>query len=375
MSSNVYLRRGGELVAMRETPYEAETVLQELLAEHPELLVTDDGGDRRLLLVRRETPLSDAAEQVSAGWLDHLFLDRDGVPTLVEVKRSGNAGLRREVVGQLLEYAANAAACWREDAVRRWFEERCAAEGEDPAQALAAVFADLADIEAYWSEVRANLAAGRLRLMFVADDIPASLRRIVEFLNAQMHETEVMALEVRQYVDADGRIQTLVPRVVGQTAASSRARRPAARRWDREAILAELAQRHGDDAAGVGEALMEWAAAQGLQAHFGSGSRDGSFQAGLQDGRSYLWPFTIFTSGWVEISFQYIARRPPFDDRDLREQLRRELTKIPGVALPPASLDKRPSFPIGALADDAARAHFCAAMEWAFAQCGSGGAQ
>ena len=42
-------------------------------------------------------------------WLvDRLFLDQDGVPTLVEVKRSSDTRIRREVVGQLLEYAANA---------------------------------------------------------------------------------------------------------------------------------------------------------------------------------------------------------------------------------------------------------------------------
>jgi hypothetical protein len=42
----------------------------------------------------------------SARWsLDHLFLD---VPTLVEVKRSTDTRVRREVVGQMLDYAAYA---------------------------------------------------------------------------------------------------------------------------------------------------------------------------------------------------------------------------------------------------------------------------
>jgi hypothetical protein len=40
------------------------------------------------------------------------FVDQDAVPTFVEVKRSSDTRLRREVVGQMLDYAANASAHW-----------------------------------------------------------------------------------------------------------------------------------------------------------------------------------------------------------------------------------------------------------------------
>ena len=46
---------------------------------------------------------------------DHLFLDQDGIPTLVEVKRRKDTRIRREVVGQMLEYAANAVVYWSLD--------------------------------------------------------------------------------------------------------------------------------------------------------------------------------------------------------------------------------------------------------------------
>lgn len=66
-----------------------------------------------------------------------------------------------------------------------------------------------------------NLRAGRVRLVFVADLIPDELRRIVEFLNTQMTPAEVFAVEVKQYTAPgfDGR--TIVPSVVGRTAAAS----------------------------------------------------------------------------------------------------------------------------------------------------------
>ena len=51
--------------------------------------------------------------------------------------------------------------------------------------------------------------------MFVADEIPRELRRIIEFLNEKMSSVEVLGVEIRQY-RGEG-ISALVPRVVGQT--------------------------------------------------------------------------------------------------------------------------------------------------------------
>ena len=50
--------------------------------------------------------------------VDHLFLDQDSVPTLVEVKRSSDTRIRREVVGQLIDYAANAVVYWPVEMLR-----------------------------------------------------------------------------------------------------------------------------------------------------------------------------------------------------------------------------------------------------------------
>jgi hypothetical protein len=37
---------------------------------------------------------------------DHLFIDREGIPTLVEDKRSANPESWRQVVAQMLDYAS-----------------------------------------------------------------------------------------------------------------------------------------------------------------------------------------------------------------------------------------------------------------------------
>ena len=115
--------------------------------------------------------------------LDHLFIDNDGVPTLVEVKRSTDTRIRREVVGQMLDYAANAVVHWPVERLRSQFEARCEQDGLDAEQELAGVIGPVGDDAAFWTAVKTNLQAGRVRLVFVADVIPPELRRVVEFLN------------------------------------------------------------------------------------------------------------------------------------------------------------------------------------------------
>ncbi len=66
----IYLRHGDEFVAMTEQPYEAEAVLQALLADHPEILAGEN--DRRSeragwVLVTREAGIADA-EAASNRW-------------------------------------------------------------------------------------------------------------------------------------------------------------------------------------------------------------------------------------------------------------------------------------------------------------------
>src|SRR5829696_8497245 len=119
------LREDGELVEMIEAPYVSEDFLQALLAKHPNLLAGVSGESlpvRRWLLLAREAALP-SAEDAGGRWsVDHLFVDQTAVPTLVEVKRSTDTRIRREVVGQMLDYAANAVVYWPVAHLRAHFE-------------------------------------------------------------------------------------------------------------------------------------------------------------------------------------------------------------------------------------------------------------
>ncbi|MFD7418130.1 hypothetical protein ACFV9B_41865, partial [Kitasatospora purpeofusca] len=106
---------GDGLNALEPAPFDTEAEFQALLARHPWILdfgSLADGRPLRLVLVAREMRVPTSTESGSAYWLDHLFVDADGVPTLVEVKRAADTRIRRDIVGQMLDYAANGARYW-----------------------------------------------------------------------------------------------------------------------------------------------------------------------------------------------------------------------------------------------------------------------
>src|SRR3989441_1494226 len=136
---------------MTPEPYETEDVLQALLARFPDLLAGDQlGGEvpRRWLLISRETAVPSEEAGVGRWSLDHLFVDQDAVPTLVEVKRSSDTRIRREVVGQMLDYAANGAELWGLQKIRTAFESRYS-----DAEALAEFLRDAEEPDRYWERV------------------------------------------------------------------------------------------------------------------------------------------------------------------------------------------------------------------------------
>lgn len=77
------------------------------------------------------------------------------------------------------------------------------------------MFGSETDPDAYWAAVKTNLKAGRVRMLIVADQVPAELRQVVELLNEQMDPAEILALELRRYQGEE--VRTLVPRVFGLT--------------------------------------------------------------------------------------------------------------------------------------------------------------
>ncbi|MBY0489934.1 MAG: hypothetical protein K2R93_08865 [Gemmatimonadaceae bacterium] len=352
MSQSIFLlNASNELSELEEQAFLSEASLQELLARYPALLgtATDESAPRRWLLVSREVGVPDELDGSSRWSLDHLFLDEYGVPTLIEVKRASDLRIRREVVGQMLDYAANAVAYWPVERVRSEYENRCVRDGVDPSDTLQGTFGEaLGGVDAFWQQVKTNLQAGRIRLVFVADRIPRELRRIVEFLNQQMDPAEVLAIELRQYA-ASG-MTTIIPTVIGQTAEAAQrkgAGSNGATQWTEESFFAALS-RTDSAAIPVARALVDWGMKNHARFWWGQGKTAGScFPVIDANGLSYQI-FGLWTTGAMEVQFQWLARKPEFADESARESIAAELNAIVPNSIPPGALRRRPSIKLNA---------------------------
>jgi len=273
-AEGIFLQVGGELELLREQQYDSESVLQEALARYPGVLAgptTEGDGDGRLLLISRETGVPSVEHGARTFSLDHLFIDQQGVPVLVEVKRSSDTRIRREVVGQMLDYAANGVKYWPLSLLQQSLELRAAGEQRSAEELLAELQSDL-DPEDFWKAVESNLIAGRIRMIFVADRLPPELVRVIEFLNEQMNPAEVLGVELRQFV-AGGHV-AYVPRVVGRTVAAFD-KKGIGRRWTRESFLEIARERCTELEIRLIEQLLADVDDRGTKLSWGSGASPG----------------------------------------------------------------------------------------------------
>ncbi len=303
MSERIYSQdEGGKLEPLEESPFELEDHLQVLIAEHPELLDGEQmrpGNPLRWILITREQGIPDRPDTASRWSVDHLILDQDGRPTLVEAKLGNNSEIRRTIVGQMLDYAAHAQQTWTIEELRQTFETRAAGHDSNADDELAwLVGSDTEpDADAFWERVAVNLAASRLRLLFVSDDIPDELERVVTFLNAQMPNIEVLAVEIKRFKGRTS--QTLVPRVLGRALTAPKTSSGSPRRkLTRQSFLEEYSiPSHRQFV----ERLIGTAEAQGASVSLGSTgiSIRVACKAWTHNFITLVWLFPPDTGGWM----------------------------------------------------------------------------
>lgn len=364
MNDVFFMRPSGQLARLRRAPFETEDLLQGLLEKHPALLglVTPDDD---LLLVSREQGVPATSEGGSQWYLDHLYIDRQGVPILVEVKRASDTRARREVVAQMLDYAANGIAYWPTSELLDAFARTCASREEDPEAVLGGFLGPDHDIEAFWRGVEANLRSGRIRMVFVADEIPRELRRIIEFLNEQMRPAEVIAVQIEQY-EGEGGARTFLPQVIGATerAVANKTVTSPGERLSTDQWLERLGQEQGADALNGARRAIKWFEAQECKVE-PTASQDAIHVGAMASDGRQAWPFFIRRNAGLEISLQNLAKLDAFASDTARQTLVDRLQATADLSFKfSGNLTGWPSFPTSELLDNEAWKRFCDVATW-----------
>ncbi|MCU6455667.1 hypothetical protein LPN01_16425 [Sphingomonas sp. A2-49] len=193
-----------------------EATLRDLIATHPAILPVHDIDPSygRLVTVTRELAIP------GVGFVDVLLIDEHGRLVVVECKLWRNPQARREVVGQILDYARALSRFGYEDLQRQ--VSIATRTGGNVLYALAQGAGGTLPEAEFVDRVTRDLAAGRFLLLVVGDGIAEGTRRIGEYLRAQPGLAfDFGLIEIAEYrrADADGTEQVIMqPRVLAQTA-------------------------------------------------------------------------------------------------------------------------------------------------------------
>ena len=127
-----------------------------------------------------------------------------------------------------------------------------------------------------------------------------------------------------------------------------------------------VAAQDSETVSAVDELLRQWLHLGGTLA-FGSAPETSCFLVAAAP-KGPIWPATLYPSGKLEVVFQHLATRPPFDELAKREELRRRLNEVPDVDLPASKVGLRPGFALALLAEGDALPRTVDAFAWFIAQ-------
>ncbi|MDP1598726.1 hypothetical protein [Phenylobacterium sp.] len=187
-----------------------ENAIQSLVYAHPSILPIGE------IDPTFAGPISICRELVTpAGPIDNFLVTPSGLPILVECKLWRNAEARREVVGQILDYAKELARFTVSDLQR----ETSRRLGLGPTALLDLVRAadPTVDEIQFNDALTANLRRGRFLLLIVGDGIRERVESIAEYLQAHagLHFSFGL-VEMPIYALPDGS-QLVAPRVLAHT--------------------------------------------------------------------------------------------------------------------------------------------------------------
>jgi hypothetical protein len=293
-------------------------------------------------------PVPDPSSGSDRWSIDFLFADQDAMPTFIECKRFNDTRSRREVVGQVLEYAANGQFYWTKDQLRNLAEETAKQNGltlEDAVRTLNPP--DELSIDLFFDRFQTNLREGQVRIVFFLEESPFELRSIVDFLNKQMELAEVLIVEARQYCRNE--LKIIVPSLFGYTEQARLIKKSvtvtaaaARKNWDQSSFLNDARTKLGDSAADAIEAFLNDCLSMEADLAWGKGATKGSFTLRIP-ALSKASLFSVYSDGQLCVNFGGLNDKNGAEA--VRELLGDKLVQI-GFVVPADRASKYPMYPL-----------------------------
>jgi len=159
MAGSIFVIKEDQVIELKEATFENELDFQVLIEKYPNILAGDQitpNDRRKWIFIFREMGVPAQMDGGNQCFLDHLFIDHESIPTFIEVKRSTDTRIRREVVAQMLDYAANATEYWPIETIRNLYDGQNSSLSDD-------LDIEPDKVELYWETVKNNLRLGKIK--------------------------------------------------------------------------------------------------------------------------------------------------------------------------------------------------------------------
>ncbi|WP_298128241.1 hypothetical protein [Brevundimonas sp.] len=215
-STPILLPLGGQATSLASIGYRSgedavsEQQIQALVHEHPSCLPIQEIDPTFV------GPVPICMElQTPAGPIDNFMVTPSGLPVLVECKLWRNPEGRREVVGQILDYAKELSR-WSSSDLEREVRRRLKREGNVLLDRVREAHPGVDEIE-FNDALTANLRRGRFLLLIVGDGIREGVEAIAEYLQAHAGLHFSLGLVEMPIYDLPDGGRLVVPRVLART--------------------------------------------------------------------------------------------------------------------------------------------------------------
>ncbi len=186
-----------------------EAFIRDLCFENPNLIPISEIDTKASSLISLCTEMS-----IKSGFCDVLFIDQNGIITIVECKLFKNPEAERKVIAQLLDYA--------KDFVEMDFSmlEKKVCDRRQDVKSLYDIVGkdnDSFDYDTFKEKTERNLKDGNFNLLIVGDKVRANVERMVNFMNSYSKMSFTLAIvELQMFKLPDNSI-FIVPYCIAKT--------------------------------------------------------------------------------------------------------------------------------------------------------------
>ncbi len=181
----------GQTRVVPEQAFPSDDYLQREIERRPDLIPgeqVDPDVPRKWLVVTREAGSGEYLPGIDRWTMDHVLIDQDAVPTLVECHMSTDAETGRVTIGRLLDYAANIKSFWPDGRLREAARVTLRRAGRTYEYAVGELIEsdDPRQVESYWVRADQNMTEGRVRIVLASARFSPELFKMIEFFGGQM---------------------------------------------------------------------------------------------------------------------------------------------------------------------------------------------